>query len=77
MKHGMIEDSDGDREWYCNDKRHRTDGPAIERASGDREWWYHGEEYTLTQWLKLAQENLTQQQTTALIVNYSEKCHVQ
>jgi len=26
--------------------------PAIERASGTRVWWYHGEEYTFTEWLK-------------------------
>jgi hypothetical protein len=25
--------------WYLNGKRHREDGPAVERANGDK-WWY-------------------------------------
>jgi hypothetical protein len=25
--------ADGDKEWYLNGKRHRTDGPAIERPT--------------------------------------------
>ena len=29
----------GTREWLLNGKRHREDGPAIERASGYKEWW--------------------------------------
>jgi hypothetical protein len=26
--------ADGDKEWYLKGKRHRTDGPAIERTNG-------------------------------------------
>ncbi len=32
----------GNWEWRLNGKRHREDGPAIEKASGDREWWLRG-----------------------------------
>jgi len=31
--------------WYLKGKRHRTDGPAIERINGMREWWYMGEKH--------------------------------
>jgi hypothetical protein len=33
----------GIRSWWVNDKRHRTDGPAIEHADGYREWWLNGQ----------------------------------
>jgi len=29
-------------EWYFNGKRHREDGPAIERADGAKEWYLNG-----------------------------------
>jgi hypothetical protein len=32
----------GDKEWYLNDKLHRTDGPARECANGDKHWWLNG-----------------------------------
>jgi hypothetical protein len=32
----------GDKEWYHNDKFHRTDGPAIERANGYKSWYLNG-----------------------------------
>jgi hypothetical protein len=38
----MTTNSNGDREWYVNGVRHRTDGPAVEWADGDREWWLNG-----------------------------------
>ena len=28
----------GTKEWCLNRKRHREDGPAIERADGSKEW---------------------------------------
>lgn len=34
--------TNGDREWYQNDKLHRTDGPAVEWTNGDRQWWQKG-----------------------------------
>jgi hypothetical protein len=37
-----VEDANGTKEWYVNDKRHRLDGPAIERADGDKYWFVNG-----------------------------------
>jgi len=30
------------KEWWLNDKIHRTDGPAIEWANGAKEWFVNG-----------------------------------
>ena len=30
--------ADGDKVWYLNGKRHRTDGPATEYTNGDKYW---------------------------------------
>jgi hypothetical protein len=35
-------DTNGDRDWWQNDKLHRLDGPAVERANGNRQWWQKG-----------------------------------
>ena len=43
MKNGLIEDNDGTKEWYINDKLHREDGPANELADGDK-YWYQNDE---------------------------------
>ena len=32
-------DDDGTKRWYLNDKRHRTDGPAVEYADGTKYWF--------------------------------------
>ena len=32
----------GDKWWYLNGKRHREDGPAIERASGGKAFYLNG-----------------------------------
>lgn len=37
-----VEESDGTKEWYLNDKLHREDGPAVEYPDGYREWWLNG-----------------------------------
>jgi len=37
--------SDGDKEWFLNDKLHREDGPAIERADGDKVWYLNGKRH--------------------------------
>ena len=34
--------ADGTKGWWLHGKRHREDGPAVERASGTKEWWLHG-----------------------------------
>ena len=45
MKNGLIEDNDGNKCWYINDKLHRTDGPAIEDTSGTKRWYLNGERH--------------------------------
>jgi len=35
---GCVIDTKGDKAWYLNGLRHRTDGPAFEWADGDKEW---------------------------------------
>jgi hypothetical protein len=37
--------SDESRDWYLNGKRHREDGPAVERPSGDKAWWLNGDRH--------------------------------
>jgi len=32
---------DGTKFWYVNGKRHRDNGPAVERINGDKEWWFN------------------------------------
>jgi hypothetical protein len=36
--------ADGSKEWYLHDKRHRTDGPAVEYANGYEAWYYEGKQ---------------------------------
>ena len=33
---------EGYKGWWLNGKRHREDGPAIERSDGSKEWWLEG-----------------------------------
>lgn len=35
----MTTDSDGNKLWHLDDKRHRVDGPAVEWANGDKFWY--------------------------------------
>ena len=35
----------GAKYWYLNGKRHREDGPAIERASGSKDWYLNGKRH--------------------------------
>ena len=41
-KYEFTEYADGDKVWYLNGKRHRTDGPAIEWADGGKMWFLNG-----------------------------------
>ena len=38
----VIVDSYGNKHWYLNGKRHRTDGPAVEQADGYKAWYLNG-----------------------------------
>ena len=35
-------DENGTKEWYLNGKRHREDGPAVERPDGTKVWYLNG-----------------------------------
>ena len=35
----------GDKRWHLNGKRHREDGPAIERADGEKYWYLNGKRH--------------------------------
>ena len=37
--------ADGTKKWWLNGKRHREDGPAIERADGSKSWCLNGERH--------------------------------
>jgi len=54
--------SNGAKEWYLNDKRHREDGPAVEYADGQKEWYLNGKKVDqLVFWLT-TKERLTHRQ---------------
>jgi hypothetical protein len=37
----------GNKRWYLNDKRHRIDGPAVDRADGYKEWHLNGKKHRI------------------------------
>ena len=39
--------SDGDKEWYINDKLHRVDGPSVEWVDGEKHWYLNGKLHRL------------------------------
>ena len=39
IKYIVTVDDDGTKRWYLNDKRHRTDGPAVEYDTGSKYWY--------------------------------------
>jgi hypothetical protein len=43
MRNGMIRDDQGNKRWYHNGLRHRTNGPAIEYANGERIWYQNNQ----------------------------------
>ena len=51
---GIVELTDGEKQWYLNGKLHREDGPAREWANGKKEWWlngqYHREDGPAREW---------------------------
>jgi hypothetical protein len=38
--------TNGDKYWHLNGKRHREDGPAVERSNGNKAWFLNGERLT-------------------------------
>ena len=44
---GIIDFENGTRIFYKNGKKHRKNGPAIERKSGHKEWWSNGKKHRI------------------------------
>ena len=40
-------DANGSKEWWLNNKLHRTNGPAIEWYDGSKEWWLNGKRHRI------------------------------
>jgi hypothetical protein len=36
---GIVELTDGEKQWFLNGECHRVDGPAYEDADGHKEWY--------------------------------------
>ena len=51
--------SDGHKEWYLNDQRHREDGPAIECQDGSKFWYIEGKEISEQEFLDRNKVELT------------------
>jgi hypothetical protein len=52
-KPGEMNCKVGVKEWFMNDKRHRTDGPAIEWPDGTKEWFLNDRHYpSFDDWLE-------------------------
>lgn len=50
--------SDGHhKEWWFEGKKHRLDGPAIEKANGRKIWYIEGKEYTEEEFNKYVKDN--------------------
>ena len=43
----VFEWLNGTKEWWMSGKRHRLDGPAIEKENGNKEWWVAGVRHRL------------------------------
>lgn len=61
-KHGKLHREDGPavytesgyKSWWYEGERHREDGPAVEWPDGVTEYWLDGEEYTMEEFLLIA-----------------------
>ena len=42
---GIVEYSNGAKEWYLKGKLHRTDGPAVEYSDGTKAWYLNGKHH--------------------------------
>ena len=40
-----VEYNNGDRTWYINGRKHRTDGPAVEWINGYKSWYINGKRH--------------------------------
>jgi hypothetical protein len=59
----------GNKTWYLNGQRHRTDGPACEWSDGSKSWYLHDHFYLFDQWLKV-NPALTHEQKVMMKLQY-------
>ena len=43
MNDGLTIDNDGTKRWYLNNKRHRSDGPAVIYKNDDKYWYLNNQ----------------------------------
>lgn len=55
---GIVEWDNGDKIWYKEGKRHKTDGPAVESLNGYKEWWIDGKIFESTRLNFLIEKSL-------------------
>jgi hypothetical protein len=61
--------TNGDKEWYLDEKIHRVDGPAIEWTNGNKEWFLNGKDYTFDKWLN-ANNFISEEEKVMLKLQY-------
>ena len=44
---GIIEYSNGSKQWFTNGRLHRLDGPAHEGSNGEKHWYINGKLHRL------------------------------
>jgi len=52
MNDGLTIDKYGNKYWYLNGERHRTDGPATEYPTGEKRWFINGNELSEEEYLR-------------------------
>ena len=43
LLNGCVVDTDRNKHWFKDGKRHREDGPAVEYVDGTTEWYFNGQ----------------------------------
>ncbi len=57
MKDGLYIDSNGNKHWFLNGERHRTDGPAVEFKDGTKLWYLNDESLSENDYLQRTRKN--------------------
>ena len=47
---GALEDPDRSKYWFKDGKKHREDGPAVEKADGTKKWYLNGKKLSERKW---------------------------
>jgi hypothetical protein len=57
LKDGLYIDSNGNKHWFLNGERHRTDGPAVEFKDGTKLWYLNDESLSENDYLQRTRKN--------------------